>query len=524
MIARRWHACNQDSRRNPQRRPSVDVTTLDGRGYARFLAAGSYFLRKYRSVLNGLNVYPVPDGDTGTNMYLTLRSAALEAYARHDESLALTAAAAAHGGLTGARGNSGVILSQMLRGFADHVRDHAVIGTFAAATALREAARSAKAALETPVDGTIVSVAEVTAEAACRLASSESDFIRFLSGIVRIGNDAVDRTTEQLPALRDAGVVDAGAAGFVYLMEGVLAFLPGVRDRTTAFPRAPSHAAVFTPSQHVGAMHFCTELVLEEATCAATDLRSALAPAGASLLVVGEPPTIKVHVHTDEPEHVRSIAARFGVPTRFKVDDMAHQHAKLLLDAPAAHSIVAVVPGPGFATIAKELGAEIVLDIADAVNDDELARAIDIARASEVYVLPSGEAAAGVVLRATEGSGKHVRVVATKNIVEGINALIAFRAGGPHALERAERAVRETRSARIVLPRDGATIAAAACDAVGALREGTDGLVTLYYGGAQREEDARRLSEEVCAAHPGTSVEYYYGGMKSAEYWIGFDA
>ncbi len=158
----------------------MDVTALDGRAYAKFMTAGAYFLRKYRGVLNDLNVFPVPDGDTGTNMYLTARQAAIEAGKVHGRPLSEVAAAAAAGALMGARGNSGVIISQMLRGFAHHVRHRAEIDTFVLATAIREGVVAARQALVKPVEGTIISVAEAAADSAYRQALNEPDLYRFV--------------------------------------------------------------------------------------------------------------------------------------------------------------------------------------------------------------------------------------------------------------------------------------------------------------------------------------------------------
>lgn len=524
------------------------MTSLDGRGYARFLAAGSFFLKKYRGVLNDLNVYPVPDGDTGTNMYLTLRSAALAAYAAGSEPVSAVSAAAAKGALMGARGNSGVILSQMLRGFAHHVRHRSEIDTFVAATAMREATLAARQALLKPAEGTVLSVADAAAEAAYRLALHEPDFIRFLSGVLRFANDALERTPEQLPALKEAGVVDAGGAGLVYLLEGSLAFLPDVAVRATAFPRRPVRAEVFSPKQNVGVMRYCTEFVLEDATCTAVELRRALEPRGESLIVVGDPPTIRVHVHTDEPERIRTLAARFGTPTRLKIDDMAQQHTMLIVPQPKIErSIVAIVPGAGFEAIVKELGAEVAVSGSRNPSVSELLLAINNTLADDVLLFANDDNVVPAAREAAPLSHKSVRVIPTANVVEGINGLIALRNDGASVPDAIERAIARTRSARLFYASKsahfdgvevvrgkpaafwqgcwfaGETVAEVVRAVVDAMRHGAGGLVTLYYGGAQREKDAQRLSEEVFPENEELDVEYYYGGMKNAEYWIAFD-
>ncbi len=380
----------------------MDVTALDGRAYAKFITAGSFFLRKYRQVLNDLNVFPVPDGDTGTNMYLTCRQAAIEAGKHRDRPIAEVAAAAAQGALMGARGNSGVIISQMLRGFAHHVRHRGEIDTFVLATGMREGVAAARAALVKPVEGTIVSVAEAAAESAYHLALHERDFYRFLSGVLRAANDALDRTPEQLPALKESGVVDSGGAGFVYFLEGVLRFLPDITLRSTAFPRRPQRSGVFTPQQVVGENKYCTEFILERAACTSGELRDALRPTGDSLIVAGEPPTIKVHIHTDDPQTVQTLAAKHGDPTRVKVDDMERQHNVLLVDRPAAqYSIVALVPGPGFERIVKELGAEVTVSGAGNPSVRDVLLAINKCLSERVLVLVNDKNAA---LAATEAA------------------------------------------------------------------------------------------------------------------------
>src|ERR1700676_333107 len=181
----------------------MDVTALDGRGFGKFVVAGTYFLRKYRGVLDDLNVFPVPDGDTGSNMYLTARAALTETARVRGGPLSEVAAAAAHGSLLGARGNSGVIFSQMLRGFAHNVRHRPSIDSLDLALAMREAVGAARGALVKPVEGTILSVASAAADAAYTLAGHEPDIMRVTGGIVRAAAEALERTTEQLPVLKE---------------------------------------------------------------------------------------------------------------------------------------------------------------------------------------------------------------------------------------------------------------------------------------------------------------------------------
>ncbi len=530
-------------------RRSMAVTELDGRAFEKFVAAGTYFLRKYRGVLNDLNVFPVPDGDTGSNMFLTAKAALREAHGVRGQTLAVVAAAAAHGSLLGARGNSGVILSQMLRGFAHGVRHRERIDTFQLSLAMKEAVGAARAALTKPVEGTILSVASAAADEAFRLAVREPDFYRLANSVLRVANDALDRTPEQLPALKEAGVVDSGGAGFCYFLEGVLRFLPEERVRGTAFPRRPVRSSVFTRRQIVGEHRWCTEFVLEDATVEAHPLRDELDRHGDSLLVIGARPTIKVHLHTAEPDAVRALAARHGTVTRWKREDMAEQHNLLVVDPPAkAVGIAAVVPGAGFDRIARELGADVAIagDANPSVQD--LLIGVNASLAHTVYLLPNDPNVALAAREVQALTEKNVIVVPTADPVAGLAALLAL--GGleaPRALDelgqprrraqrvgvlrrqrrerrrrhgeerRAERGDRKAADLRCVAGRGARRRGRRARRARGAA------LVTLYYGGAQRERDAQKHAARLRERFPGVEIEYYFGGQPNVEYWIGVE-
>jgi uncharacterized protein len=517
----------------------MPLTTLDGRAFGKFVAAGTYFLRKYRGVLNDLNVFPVPDGDTGSNMYLTARAALREAATVRGRPLSAVAAAAAKGSLLGARGNSGVILSQMFRGFAHSVRLLETVDAQQLAVALRDAVGSARAALTKPVEGTIVTVAQVAADEAYRLALKETDVYRLLAGIVRASNVALERTPEQLPALAEAGVVDSGAAGFCYFIEGALRFLPGSTVPATAFPRRPLRSKVFTQQQVVGENRFCTEFVLEDAKLEAHALRDLLARHGDSLIVAGARPTLKVHVHTGRPEDVQSLAAANGTLTRLKIEDMARQHQLLVVDvAPQAFSVAAVVPGAGFERIARELGADVTIAMPRGANPsvEDLLVGVNATFSSRVYLLaddPNVALAAREVGALTE---KDVTVVPTRDIVRGLAVLLAL--GGREAIPAAgtiESAIAAVGAAAVFFagkdaaalidgrPLSAPTLGDVLGDVVHCLAADEPGVVTLYYGGKQKERDAERFAAELGARFAGVTVEYYYGGQPGHEYWVSFE-
>ncbi|HTW84999.1 MAG TPA: DAK2 domain-containing protein [Candidatus Sulfotelmatobacter sp.] len=528
------------------------VTQLDGRAFEKFVAAGTYFLRKYRGVLNDLNVFPVPDGDTGSNMFLTAKAAMHEARKVRTEGLATVAAAAANGSLLGARGNSGVILSQMLRGFAHSVRHREAIDTFQLSLAMREAVSAARAALTRPVEGTIISVAGAAADEAYRQAVREPDFYRLANAVLRAANDALERTPEQLPALKEAGVVDSGGAGFCYFLEGALRFLPEQTVRATAFPRRPVRSAVFTRQQEVGENRYCTEFILDGATIEAHPLRDLLERHGDSLLVVGSAPTIKVHVHTGRPDDVKALAAKYGIVTRWKVEDMARQHHLLVVDAPArALGIAAVVPGVGFDRIARELGADVTIPVPPGANPSvqDLLIGVNASLAPTVYLLPNDPNVALAAREVAALTSKTVVVVPTRDPIAGLAVLL--RLGGadqPPPLEALETTLAGVKAASVFAAGKDASVDGVAVQkgaptaaigkrlitgasyadvlvaAAAELGAGAGGLVTLYYGGSQKERDAQRHAALLGERFGDVEVEYYFGGQPAVEYWLSVEA
>ncbi len=527
----------------------MDVTALDGRAFGKFVVAGTYFLRKYRGELDDLNVFPVPDGDTGSNMYLTARAALGELGKVRGGPLSAVAEAVAHGSLLGARGNSGVILSQMLRGFAHNVRHRLAIDSLDLALAMREAVGAARRALMKPVEGTILSVAGAAAEAAYKLSESEHDILRVANGIVRAAADALERTPEQLPILKEAGVVDSGGAGFVYFLEGILRFLPESRTRATAFPRRPARKRSFTASHVVGANRYCTEFILEDATIENHPLGDVLSAYGDSLLVAGSAPTLRIHIHTADPSEVKEIVARYGMVTREKVEDMERQHSLLVVDKPTRpFSSVAVVSGEGFAQIARELGAEGVVVALDAnPSVRELLLAVNAALADRVYLFADDPNVALAAKEVAPIAERETIVVPTHDVPSGLAGLLALANAPTDALPSAEEVLSHANSVRVAevfvsgknsqlggltIKRGAPTAifrgklesAATIPEAVVAIarRMGAvdGGLLTLYYGGAQKEADARRVQTVLVQEFPGLEVEYYYGGQRACEYVI----
>jgi uncharacterized protein len=331
----------------------------------------------------------------------------------------------------------------------------------------------------------------------------------------------------------------------------VLRFLPEQTVRTTSFPRRPVRSSVFTRQQVVGENRWCTEFVLEDATVEAYPLRDELERHGDSLLVIGGIPTIKVHVHTASPDTVKAIAAKYGSVTRWKREDMAQQHTLLVVDAPAkAVGVASVVSGAGFDRIARELGADVTIPVPDGANPSvrDLLVGVNASLASTVYLLPNDPNVALAAREVAALTAKSVVVVPTADPVAGLAALLQL-GGAEEAVpdERIARAIAEVRSASVFFAGKDASVGGVAvqkgapsaaigkrlltaetiedviAEAVRALGGDDGGLVTLYYGGAQKERDAQKHAAVIGERFADVDVEYYYGGQPSVEYWIGLE-
>ncbi|HEV2291184.1 MAG TPA: DegV family protein, partial [Gemmatimonadales bacterium] len=311
----------------------MGITYVDGPRLARALFAASDWVAGRREEINRINVFPVPDGDTGTNFTLTLRSVADALRALGDASLAETVQAMSRGAVLGARGNSGMMLAHFLLGFAEHSGQRTELSTMAIAECLQAGARHLEASLDEPREGTLLTVAREAAAAALRVAPTTDDVLTFMRRTLAEGEASLARTPELLAVLREAGVVDAGAKGFVLMVEGVVRFMEG----NPILPAAPVTAAEtdFAPAAHAAVaaerdFQFCTEfLVRGEQLPATNEVRTAMRTFGGSIVVVVASDLLKVHVHTDTPDAVFTYAARWGTVQSTKAEDMRVQHRKL---------------------------------------------------------------------------------------------------------------------------------------------------------------------------------------------------
>ncbi len=406
-------------------------------------------LERSRQRIDDLNVYPVPDGDTGTNMTMTARAVVEELDQTHtDERLALIKEVT-RAALMGARGNSGVILSQIIRGAAEPLGTNGSVDAHVLARSFRSASDAAYRAVRQPVEGTMLSVIREIAEEAELRAGEKPTNAELLEALVRRGEEAVARTPEQLDVLREAGVVDAGGAGLLEIVRGLAASVAGV-----PLPDVPVQREELTVEaihQELSRYRYCTTFVIEGDALDMDAIEAELEQLGDSLLVVGDPEAVKVHVHTDEPGRALAVGTNAGVIERVEIANMHEQtmqREERLLEAvpdalPSATEVVAVVAGEGNRRLFESLGATKIVEGGQSMNPStaELVAAVDSTGAAEVVLLPNNS---NVILSAQQAAGltaKAVELVPTDSIQAGLAAMVAFqpeRSAGENAAEMRE--------------------------------------------------------------------------------------
>ena len=405
-------------------------------------------LERNRQRIDDLNVYPVPDGDTGTNLTLTARSVVDQLEQTTTEDRAGLVREVTRAALMGARGNSGVILSQIIRGAAETLRTEGEIDTNVVVRAFRSASDAAYRAVRQPVEGTMLSVIREIAEEAEARAADGLDKAELLKALVRRGEQAVERTPEQLEVLREAGVVDAGGAGLLEIVRGLAATVAG---EPLPEPAQRQELTVDAIHQELSPYRYCTTFMIEGDDLDSDSIEAELEQLGDSLLVVGDPEALKVHVHTDEPGRALEVGTRVGVIDRVEIANMHEQTAQrtgrlleAVPDAPASASgVVAVVAGEGNRRLFESLGAAKIVEGGHTMNPSaaELVAAIEATLAEEVVVLPNNS---NVILSAEQAAGlasKPVEVVPADSIPAGLAAMVAFspdRPAGENAEEMRE--------------------------------------------------------------------------------------
>jgi DAK2 domain fusion protein YloV len=503
-------------------------------------------LERNRQRIDDLNVYPVPDGDTGTNLTLTARAVVEQLDQTTAEDRPALIKEVTRAALMGARGNSGVILSQIIRGAAESLASDGEVDTNLLARAFRSASDAAYRAVRQPVEGTMLSVIREIAEEAEARARNGPTKTEFLHALVQRGEAAVARTPEQLDVLREAGVVDAGGAGLLEIVRGLTATAAG-----EPLPEAPAEREelrVDAIHQELSRYRYCTTFLIEGDGLDTDAIEAELEQLGDSLLVVGDPEALKVHVHTDEPGHALSIGTRVGVIDRVEIANMHEQtvqrEARLLEavpDAPPAVSgVVAVVAGDGNRRLFESLGATQIVEGGQTMNPatSDLVAAIETTNADEVVVLPNNS---NVILSAEQATGlssKRVEVVRTDSIPAGLAAMLGFSSDRPasdNAAEMRELLTGVTTGEVTIASRDvemnglavrkGAWLGLAEGEAVAGGPDFDDvaaavverllaeprGVMTLLTGADEPNLDG--LLERIAERHPDLEVEVQAGGQ-----------
>src|SRR5438128_28679 len=525
--------------------PSMPITECDGRLFKEALLGSLAWLTLNRDEVDALNVFPVPDGDTGTNMLLTLQSAVEDIRDLDDSYLSVMARRASHGALMGARGNSGVILSQILRGFCVGIGSHHAVDAAAVAAAFRERAEVAYRAVIRPTEGTMLSVAREAAKGAEAKAANSSDLTEVVRAACEAAAAAVERTPEQLPILKQAGVIDAGGFGLQLVLEGFLKRMTGEALATFERP-ATQHArpkAIEAPTAGWG---YCTEFIINGANLAVDEVRTEILRHGESALVVGDDAAIKVHVHTQEPSVIISYASGVGRLSRLKVDDMSAQHHRLqgeTVRRPASTkhlALVAVASGDGFRRILEGLGVDSVVSGGQTMNPsaEDILAAVESVPSSDVVLLPNNGNVIMTAQQVAELTKKHVRVVPSRSLPQGIAALFAFdfSAGleaNATAMSRALGTVQTIEVTRAVRASDVDGLKIAENDVIGLLDDkiveagpspekvahavlkridpSKVATVTIYAGVDASEKERETLRSVIVKQFPDASVELQSG-------------
>ena len=546
------------------------VNTIDAKMLAKMFLAGAKNLESKKEWINELNVFPVPDGDTGTNMTLTIMSAAKDVAAmnaNNDLDMKSLAKAISSGSLRGARGNSGVILSQLFRGFTKAIRDYDTIDIPLLAEACEKAVETAYKAVMKPKEGTILTVAKSASLKARELADAgETDLEKYIGDIIERADYVLSQTPEMLPVLKQAGVVDSGGQGLMQVLKGAYeAFLGKEIDWTVTETAAPA-GAPFAGSQETVLEEsdikfgYCTEFIIMLSKTfnikQEMDFKAYLESIGDSIVVVADDDVVKVHVHTNDPGLAIQKALKYGALSNMKIDNMRLEHHEKVVKmaqkeqqeaaAPAekkAAAFIAVSVGEGINAILKDLGVDYIIEGGQTMNPstEDVLNAIEKVNAETVYVLPNNK---NIILAANQAKymteDKKIVVIPTKTIAQGITAVINYVPDlSPEENEAAmTEAIETVRTGEVTYAvRDtviddheihqgdymgigdagilavGQAIETVTKDLIDSMMDEDMELISIYYGQETKEEDAAALRDKVAEKYPACDVELQYGGQ-----------
>ena len=540
---------------------------IDAQLLQKAFIAGAYNLERNKDYINELNVFPVPDGDTGSNMSLTIMAAAREVSALENPSMDELSKKISSGSLRGARGNSGVILSQLLRGFCKEIKGKKQITVSVLADGFVRAVETAYKAVMKPKEGTILTVAKGVAEKAVELSEMDMDFETLGQEILDHGNEVLKQTPELLPVLKEAGVVDSGGQGLMEFLTGAYNGLTGKEEIKEPVTSGGAAKAQTMSSEEIDTSHikygYCTEFIimLEKEYNAEIEakFKEFLTSIGDSLVVVSDDEIVKVHVHTNHPGLAFEKGLEYGSLTSMKVDNMREEHKEKVIheqdrkkaaeqeaakeEPKKPFGFVAVSVGEGLNDIFKDLGVDHIIEGGQTMNPstEDVLDAISKVNAETVFVFPNNK---NIILAANQAAEieeeKQVIVIPTKTIPQGISALISFDETATAEANQAgmEDAITAVKSGQVTYAvRDtsidgkeiktgdymgiddagiqavGQDITEVVKDLIGAMADEDSELLSIYYGSDVEEEKANELVEAVQAAYPDFEVEAHAGGQ-----------
>ncbi|MEK5455064.1 DAK2 domain-containing protein [Bacillus sp. FSL R5-0586] len=433
----------------------MSIRNLGGRSFAKMILAGAHHLSQNAQIVDALNVFPVPDGDTGTNMNLSMTSGAKAVEETNTDHIGKVGVALSKGLLMGARGNSGVILSQLFRGFSKNIEQKETIDAKEFALALQAGVDTAYKAVMKPIEGTILTVAKDAAKKAVAVSTTEDQIDRVLELTIEEARASLDRTPDLLPVLKEVGVVDSGGKGLLCVYEGFLASLRGeeLPPKTASLPTLKE---LVSAEHHKSAQShmntediefgYCTEFMVkfeeDKQSFDENAFREELSEFGDSLLVVSDDTLAKVHIHAEQPGDVLSYAQRYGSLINMKIENMREQHSSIVNEekdhSPAASKataaekqrfgVVSVAMGEGIADLFKSIGASVVIEGGQTMNPstEDIVKAIDSIHAETVFILPNNSNIVMAAKQAATVSSREVVVIPTKTVPQGMSALLSL--------------------------------------------------------------------------------------------------
>ncbi|MBU2536249.1 MAG: DAK2 domain-containing protein [Chloroflexi bacterium] len=540
------------------------VSSIGGQELREMFAAATGWLEKSSADIDALNVFPVPDGDTGTNMLLTMRATIEEAYRAPDHSASAVAHAMAHGALMGARGNSGVILSQILRGLAQKLTEKESFNATDLADALQESSVMAYKGLSNPVEGTMLTVIkDVAAAVQAEAAGNGRDIVAVMETAVNAAGESVANTPNLLNVLREAGVVDAGGQGLHTILDGALHYLRGemeqMRFRKPQIIVTDMHATKLP--QMIAADEipygYCTEFLLKGEKLASDKIRKKLEKKGESLIVVGDDTAARIHIHTLEPGDVVSYAGSLGTLHQVSIRNMDEQHHDFLEmrkdKGPAVDTaIVAVVAGEGLADVFTSLGVTAIVPGGQTMNPStkDLLQAVEQTASDKAIILPNNKNIVATANRVQSLTEKKIEVVPSKTIPQGVAALLAFdyeadlesniqimtRALATVKTVEICRAVRSAKLGDLKIRRkqpigflDGDLLAVgeSALEVLNKMLSKLElskiEVITVYYGADTKSAEAEQVASDIRNQYPQLQIEVVRGGQPHYNYIISIE-